>query len=94
MNSLSYQDRIRQKLEQTLKPIHMEIMDDSARHKGHAGHDPRGETHFKVRIVSAAFNGKSRVERHRLVYDSLAEELKERVHALNIETLTPEEHNL
>lgn len=93
MNSLSYQDRIRQKLTDALQPIHMEIMDDSARHQTHAGHDPQGETHFKVRIVSAVFNGLSRVERHRLVYDSLAAELKERVHALTIETLGPEEYN-
>src|SRR5580704_9756365 len=93
MNSLSYQTRIRQKLTATLQPIHMEIMDDSAHHKGHAGHDPVGETHFKVMIVSAVFNGLTRIERHRRVYESLAEELKERVHALNIETLTPDEYN-
>ena len=94
MNSLTYQDRIRQKLTDTFSPIHLEIMDDSARHKGHAGHDSRGETHFKIRIVSENFAGLSRIARHRLVYDALAAELKERVHALNIETWAPSEYNL
>ena len=94
MNLLTYQQRIRQKLEAAFQPILLEILDDSARHKGHAGHDPRGETHFKIRIVSAAFNGLTPVARHRLVYDALAAELKERVHAVNIEAKTPEElHN-
>jgi BolA protein len=93
MNSLSYQDRIRQKLTAAFAPIHLEILDDSAHHQGHAGHDPRGETHFKIRIVSAVFVGLSRVDRHRKIYDALADELKERVHALNIETLAPDEYN-
>jgi BolA protein len=94
MNSLTYQDRIRQKLTDMFSPIHLKIIDDSARHKGHAEHDPRGETHFKIRIVSENFAGLSRVARHRLVYDALATELKERVHALNIESLAPNEYNL
>jgi BolA family transcriptional regulator, general stress-responsive regulator len=93
MNSQSYQDRIRQKLTAAFAPIHLEILDDSARHKGHAGHDPKGETHFKIRIVSTVFAGLSRVDRHRLVYESLATELKERVHALNIEALAADEYN-
>jgi BolA protein len=93
MNPTIYQDRIRQKLTNALSPIHLEIIDDSARHKGHAGHRAEGETHFKIKIVSAAFAGLMRVERHRRIYDSLAAELKERVHALNIETLTPDEYN-
>jgi BolA protein len=91
MNSLGYRDRIQQKLTAAFSPIHLEIIDDSQHHKGHAGHDPRGETHFKVKIVSAAFTGLSRVARHRLVYESLAEELKERLHALNIEAFAPHE---
>jgi BolA protein len=91
MNSLTYKDRIQRNLEAALAPIDIEIIDDSVRHAGHAGHDPRGETHFKIRIVSSAFNGLTRVARHRLVYDALAGELKERVHALNIDAKTPEE---
>jgi BolA protein len=92
MDSSSYQSRLRQKLQQALSPIHLEIIDDSARHKGHAGHDPRGETHFKVMIVSPVFQGLSAVERHRLVYQSVDAELKERVHALNIIARTPAEN--
>jgi BolA protein len=91
MDSLTYKDRIQRNLEAALAPIDIEIIDDSVRHAGHAGHDPRGETHFKIRIVSPAFNGLTRVARHRLVYDALAGELKERVHALNIDAKTPEE---
>jgi BolA family transcriptional regulator, general stress-responsive regulator len=88
-----YGRRIRQKLEAALHPEKLEILDESARHAGHAGHDPLGETHFKVTVVSAAFEGLSRVARHRLVYDALAAELRERVHALTLLTFTPVEHN-
>jgi BolA family transcriptional regulator, general stress-responsive regulator len=88
-----YQRRIRQKLEAALKPDMLEITDDSARHQGHAGHDPRGETHFKLTIVSEGFAGLNRVARHRLVYDTLAVEFQERIHALTIKAMTPAEYN-
>jgi BolA protein len=91
MNPVTYKERMRQKLEAALAPAALEIVDDSARHKGHAGHDPQGETHFKIKIVSMCFSGLARVARHRLVYAALAEEIKERVHALNIEALAPNE---
>ena len=91
MNTLTYKERIQNNLQAALAPVDLEVTDDSARHKGHAGHDPRGETHFKIRIVSAAFNGLTAVARHRLVYDALAAELNERVHAVNIDAKTPEE---
>jgi BolA family transcriptional regulator, general stress-responsive regulator len=91
MNSLSYQQRIRHKLETTLEPVSLEVVDDSMRHQGHAGHDPRGETHFKITIVSRAFIGLSPVARHRLIYETLAEELQERVHALSIEAKAPDQ---
>ncbi|WP_207483449.1 BolA family protein [Arenibaculum pallidiluteum] len=84
-------NRIRAKLTEALAPVRLEIVDDSHRHKGHAGHDPRGESHFSVTVVSEAFRGKSRVERHRQVNALLAEELRERVHALALRTLTPDE---
>ncbi len=87
MNQLTYRQRIEQKLTAALAPGRLEIVDDSARHQGHAGHDPKGETHFKIRVASAAFKGLSPVARHRLVYDALAEELRERVHALQIEAV-------
>ncbi|HMG51544.1 MAG TPA: BolA family protein [Inquilinus sp.] len=84
-------DRMRRKIEDALAPAQLEIIDDSHRHAGHAGHDGQGESHFRVRIVAEAFTGKSRVERQRLVYDLLAAELKDRVHALSLTTQTPAE---
>jgi BolA family transcriptional regulator, general stress-responsive regulator len=85
------QTRIRRKLEGALAPERLDIVDESDRHAGHAGARPEGETHFRVEIVSAAFDGKSRIDRQRLVYGVLAEELKERVHALALTTRTPGE---
>lgn len=86
-------DSIADKLRRSLTPTRLDIVDDSARHAGHAGSRPGGETHFRVEIVSAAFAGKSRVERHRLVNAVLADELAGPVHALQVKTLTPEEDN-
>lgn len=84
---------IERKLTEALAPTRLDVIDDSARHAGHMGHRHHGdgETHFRVEIVSAAFAGKSRVERHRLVNALLAEELAGSVHALQLATLTPEE---
>ncbi|HEX6980564.1 MAG TPA: BolA family protein [Alphaproteobacteria bacterium] len=84
-------ERIRRKLTQAFSPARLDIIDDSHRHAGHAGARPEGETHFSVEIVSDAFTGRTRVERQRLVYATLADELRERVHALALKTLTPEE---
>ena len=83
--------RIRDKLTRELAPSRLELIDDSASHAGHAGHDGRGESHFNLVVVSAAFEGLSRVERQRRVYGILAEELADRVHALSLRTLTPAE---
>ena len=88
---MTYAERIRTKLTGALAPVRLSIVDDSHRHAGHAGHDARGETHFDVTVVSAVFADKSRVARQRLVYDILAQELAERVHALALRTLTPDE---
>ncbi|MBC7950215.1 MAG: BolA family transcriptional regulator [Rhodospirillaceae bacterium] len=82
---------IEQKLSQGLSPTRLDVIDDSGRHVGHAGHKPGGETHFRIEIVSPAFTGKSRIERHRLVNALLADELAGPVHALQLATLTPEE---
>jgi BolA protein len=82
---------IHQRLRAALSPQRLAVIDDSAKHHGHAGHDPRGESHFTVEIVSAAFSGKSRVQRHRLVNQALAVLLAERVHALAIIARAPEE---
>jgi BolA family transcriptional regulator, general stress-responsive regulator len=84
-------DRIRSKLEAAFSPLRLSVIDDSERHKGHAGHRPEGETHFNVEIVSAAFAGLGRVERQRKVYAALAEELAGPVHALSVAARTPEE---
>jgi BolA protein len=82
---------IREKLTNELAPARLVIVDDSARHAGHAGAHPDGESHFTVTIVANAFAGLSRVARQRLVYRILAGELATRVHALSLTTLTPEE---
>jgi BolA protein len=73
---------IRDKLTRAFTPEVLEIVDESSRHAGHAGARPEGETHFAVTMVSAAFAGRSRVERQRMVHSVLAEELRGPVHAL------------
>jgi BolA family transcriptional regulator, general stress-responsive regulator len=82
---------MRRKLADRFAPLRLEIVDESHRHTGHAGARPEGETHFAVTIVSADFTGRGRVARQRLVYETLAEELATRVHALSLTTLAPEE---
>jgi len=84
-------DTIRDKLNQAFEPSRLEVEDDSARHHGHAGAPPGGESHFNVVIESAAFVGASRVERQRMVYRALAEELAGPVHALAVKALAPGE---
>ncbi|MGI4814331.1 MAG: BolA family protein [Janthinobacterium lividum] len=83
------QQFIETRLTQALSPVHLEIIDDSAKHAGHAGASSGG--HFTVVIAAAAFAGKSRVGRHRLVYDALAEAMQRGIHALAIAAYTPEE---
>jgi len=84
--------RMRDKLTQALTPQSLTIKDVSHRHAGHAGADhPGGETHFDVVVVSDRFQGLNRVARQRLVYEIVAQELAERVHALSVKALTPEE---
>jgi len=82
---------IEAKLKATFQPVALAVVDDSARHAGHAGARTGGETHFNVRMVTAAFTGQSRVARQRAVYKTLAAELAGPVHALALELLTPEE---
>jgi BolA protein len=88
---MSVADTIRNKLSGRFVPTRLEIIDDSHRHAGHAGARPGGESHFTVTIVSDAFTGLSRVMRQRLVYETLAEELRGPVHALALSTLAPAE---
>jgi BolA protein len=79
------------KLRAAFAPVVLEVVDESSQHQGHAGARPDGESHFRVRIVAAAFKGKSRVEQHRMINQVLALELKERVHALAIEAAAPKD---
>ena len=88
---MSVTDTIRRKLTERFAPVRLDLVDESYRHAGHAGARPEGETHFAVTIVSAAFAGQGRVARQRLVYQTLAEELATRIHALSLTTLAPEE---
>jgi BolA protein len=88
---MTYADRIRRKLTEGLAPTRLEVIDESGRHAGHAGADRQGETHFRVTVVAGAFEGRSRVDRHRLVHALLAEELAERVHALALRAISPGE---
>jgi BolA family transcriptional regulator, general stress-responsive regulator len=83
--------KIREKLAAGLTPIRLAVHDDSRRHAGHAGASPKGESHFRIEVVSARFAGQDRVARQRLVYGLLADELRAGVHALQLITLTPEE---
>jgi BolA protein len=84
-------DLICQKLTDAFDPARLEVIDESHQHAGHAGHRPGGETHFRIYIVSEAFQGKSRLERHRMVNEALASELKGGVHALAIHASAPGE---
>ncbi len=77
------------KLQAAFTPISLQVIDESSQHQGHVGARPDGESHFRVKIVAAAFQGKSRVEQHRMINQVLAAELKERVHALAIEAAAP-----
>lgn len=77
--------RMRAALTAALDPIDLEIRDDSEKHRGHGGWREGGETHFHLRLRSAAFDGQSRVARQRLVHKALAAELADRVHALSMD---------
>lgn len=89
---MSVANVMKEKLKRELTPYHLELEDDSFRHAGHAGANPEGESHFQLLIVSDKFEGVSRVQRQRMVYEVLAEELKSRVHALVLKTLTLKEY--
>lgn len=84
-------DTITNKLREAFLPESLDVQDESQLHEGHAGHRPGGETHFRVYIVSQAFKGKSRVERHRMINAALAAELSGSLHALAIHAKAPGE---
>ena len=74
-----------------LAPLRMELVDESAKHAGHAGAAPGGNTHWNLTIVSAAFSGKPTVARHRMIYQALGELMQNPIHALAITARAPEE---
>jgi len=84
-------DLMRRKLQSAFAPTALDVIDDSARHAGHAGARSGGESHFTVIITSPAFKGASRVQRQRQVYAALAEELAGPVHALSVKASAPGE---
>jgi BolA protein len=88
---MSTKDIITNKLREAFSPESLDVADESHLHEGHSGHRPGGETHFSVYIVSDAFKGKSRIERHRMINSALAAELNSGVHALAIKARAPGE---
>jgi BolA protein len=82
---------ITNKLREAFTPESLDVIDESHLHEGHSGHRPGGETHFRIYIVSRAFEGKSRIERHRMINTTLSAELAASVHALAIKAQAPGE---
>jgi BolA protein len=91
---MQVETRIREKLNEAFSPVQLSIENESHKHAHHAGMkglDDKGETHFRVSLVSARFAGQSPVQRHRMVNEVLAEELAGPVHALSVSARTPDE---
>ena len=88
---MSVEASIREKLVQALQPTRLDVVNESHLHAGHRTSPGTGDSHFRVLVVSAAFAGKSRIDRHRMVNDTLAAELKDKVHALAIKAHAPGE---
>ena len=89
---MSTREAIINKLREAFSPESLDVTDESHLHEGHAGHRPGGETHFRVYIVSPSFEGKSRIERHRMINATLSAELAGSVHALAIHAQAPGEN--
>ena len=86
---MSVRDQIAEKLSVKFAPSHLEVIDESEKHRGHGGYREGGETHFRVRIASEKFDGMTRVAQHRAVMETVDAELKAGVHALAIEVMRP-----
>ena len=84
-------DLLTRKLTEAFKPQSLNVVDESHQHEGHAGARPGGQTHFRVYIVSESFKGKTRIDRHRMINQALAEDLAAGVHALAIHATAPGE---
>jgi len=87
MKPMSMEETIRRKLTESLAPTRLEVVNESHLHAGHAGDDGSGESHFRVLVVSRRFAGLSRVAAQRVIYEVLAEEMKNGIHALSINVL-------
>ncbi|AGH98213.1 Cell division protein BolA [Micavibrio aeruginosavorus EPB] len=92
--SMGMTEIIEEKLRSALNPEVLEVVNESALHAGHAGHDGAGESHFRVLVVSDAFRGMTRVDRQRRVYDLLQVEISQQIHALAMELRTLEEYSV
>ncbi|MBV9463497.1 MAG: BolA family transcriptional regulator [Verrucomicrobiae bacterium] len=79
------------RLNSALSPTMIELTDDSEQHRGHGGYNPAGESHFTLKIESAEFEGKNRVQRQRMIYAALGDLMQSRVHALSIRASAPGE---
>jgi stress-induced morphogen len=88
---MQIEQTIKERLTAAFEPVSLQVVNDSHRHAGHASSPGTGESHFSVKVVAPAFAGKSRVERHRMVNDALADLLQGKVHALAIQALAPGE---
>ena len=86
---MSRMDEIKFKLQQKFAIQELEVLDESEQHRGHVGFQEGGESHFRVRLVTEAFNGQSRIQRHRAVHSALGKELLNTIHALVLELDTP-----
>lgn len=90
---MSVDNQIKKILEDAFQPSHLEIINESHLHHGHAGDDGSGETHYSVTIVSSIFEGQGRVERQRSVYDSLKSLINNPIHAISIKIYDPQEYD-
>jgi BolA family transcriptional regulator, general stress-responsive regulator len=88
---MSAEARLKEKLLVALNPIRLDVINESELHAGHRSSPGTGESHFRILIVSEAFSGKSRVDRHRMVNSALADEVGGRIHALALATYAPGE---
>jgi stress-induced morphogen len=88
---MKIEETIKQRLTAAFQPVSLQVVNDSHRHAGHTSSPGTGESHFSVKVVAEAFVGKSRVERHRMVNEALADLLSGKVHALAIQALAPGE---
>lgn len=88
---MTIEQTIREKLSHSLQPDRLDVLNESHMHAGHHGSPGTGESHFRVLVVASAFAGKSRIERHRMVNDLLAAELRGGIHALALRTYAPGE---